>query len=238
MAKLRKPFFLALAMTGVSVRRDMMLLVEQTESVIAHTLSEIVGDSNVIVEQVSDCAEDGSEIMVDLYSYKGLSGYDECDVKEDYGLLIEQLSRRSTFLTLFGLFEYHLEACGRLMAGMSGYSPPFDEMKNGTVEKTHRLLKHILADEKKSKSSNIEHLLIIRNLLAHNNGMILNDRRKCLVRALRRIENDKGGVSSNTLSIQLNAPFLPYVVSEFRRYHEQMESAIHSFYLKKSPSQD
>ncbi|WP_181377158.1 hypothetical protein [Pantoea allii] len=50
MAKLRKPFFLALAMTGVSVRRDMMLLVEQTESVIAHTLSEIVGDSNVIVE--------------------------------------------------------------------------------------------------------------------------------------------------------------------------------------------
>lgn len=234
MAKLRKPFFLALAMTGVSVRRDMMILVEQTESVIAHTLSETVDDSNVIVGQVCDYAEDGSEMMVDLYSYKGLSGYDESDVKQEYGLLIEQLSRRSTFLTLFGLFEYHLEACCRLMAGMSGYSTPFDKMKNGTVDKTHRLLKHILAEEKKSKASNLEHLLIIRNLLAHNNGMILNDSRKSLVRALRRIENDKGGVSSNTLSIQLNAPFLTYVVSEFSRYYEQMESAIQSFYLNKS----
>lgn len=122
MAKLRKPFFLALAMTGGAVRRDMMLLVEQTESVIAHTLSEIVCDSNVIVGQVCEYAEDGSEMMVDLYSYKGLSGYDESDLKQEYSLLIEQLSRRSTFLTLFGLFEYHLEACGRLMTGMSGYS--------------------------------------------------------------------------------------------------------------------
>ncbi|MDJ0042587.1 MULTISPECIES: hypothetical protein [Pantoea] len=238
MAKLRKPFFLALAMTGVSVRRDMMLLVEQTESVIAHTLSDISNDSNVTVGQVFEYAEDGSEMMVNLYSYKGLSGYDESDVKEDYGLLIEQLSRRSTFLTLFGLFEYHLEACCRLMIAMSDYSTPFEKMENGTVQKTHRLLKHILAEEKENKASNIEHLLIIRNLLAHNNGMILNDRRKCLVRALRRIENDKGGVSSNTMSIQLNASFLPYIVSEFRRYHEQMESAIHSFYLKKSPFQD
>lgn len=235
MAKLRKPFFLSLAMTGVCVRRDMMLLVEQTESVIAHTLSDISNDSNVTVGQVIEYAEEGSEMMVNLYSYKGLSGYDESDVKEDYGLLIEQLSRRSTFLTLFGLFEYHLEACCRLMIAMSDYSTPFDEMKNGTVDKAHRLLKHILAEEKKSKASNLEHLLIIRNLLAHNNGMILNDSRKSLVRALRRIENDKAGISNDTLSIRLNAPFLPYVVSEFRRYYEQMESAIQSFYLNKSP---
>ncbi|WP_217997445.1 MULTISPECIES: hypothetical protein, partial [Pseudomonas] len=56
----------------------------------------------------------------------------------EYKSLISDLTRRSAYLTIFGLFEHRISGCLDLMTSLSGYT---SELKcKGPIEKAHTIL--------------------------------------------------------------------------------------------------
>lgn len=235
MVKLMRPLFLSVAMTGVSIRREMRTLIDQTETSVSKAIEEINNCRSLDFVEYDEVSEDGYPYKQKMYNYKGISGYDEDDVKSEYIFLIEQLSRRSAYLTIFGLFEHHLEGCCKLMISIAHHGVSFEDMENGTIEKTHRVLAKVITKGESKRIPDIMHLLKIRNIMAHDNALVKEEKKLNVERALRRICNEGGGIftlESNV--VHLDERFLPYVIGEFERYHSQMELAIQEYYLRRS----
>ncbi|MFW8412099.1 hypothetical protein ACOIDN_28995, partial [Klebsiella pneumoniae] len=100
------------AISSISV---MKMLVEQAEANISRAL--IDADKPEAVESgefpEEQHHEDGriTTFPCTYYSCGSCFGYDEDEVRSKYKHLIAQLTRRSVFLTIFGLFEHRMVDC-------------------------------------------------------------------------------------------------------------------------------
>ncbi|MGL5669276.1 MAG: hypothetical protein ACRDD9_24490 [Shewanella sp.] len=181
-------------------------------------------------------------IVQTYYSCGSCIGYDHDEVKSEYIHLIAQLTRRSAFLTIFGLFEHRMSKCLELMMHLCEYT--FESKKKlGVVEKTHYVLKNIIGG---SDIADLDHLIVIRNIMAHNDGIATDykeilvrkesksDGEKRRVRAIRRAEDDKSGISvSYGNKILMDDIFLMYTVGEIQRYVDSLEAAVQTYYRTK-----
>lgn len=244
MAKLDFPFSVHLweAKASVSI---MQMLADQAESNVARAVNEADLSGFVSEGTFTDLrtAENGEEYEFERswYSCGSCVGYDHDEVKAEYKHLIAQLTRRSAFLTIFGLFEHRMSGCLDFMLNVSGYA---GKINGGVIEKAHV----VLTDAIGGKSiMNVDHLTVIRNIMAHNDGVATDYKRisnydgkktgpeKRLLRAIRRAEKEKAGITVNLYGdVLMERGFLRYVVDEITRYVESMETACHAYQKSKT----
>lgn len=168
------------------------------------------------------------------YSCGSSVGNDYDEVKLEYKSLISSLTRRSAFLTMFGLFEHRINGCLEEMIRLSRFSG--DLKCKGPIEKSHVILKkgfearHIV---------DIDHLTIIRNIMIHNDG-VATDYHKTIYKTEKKTEFEKRllkaverteGVDVNTFNgLIVDERFLTYAVNEFNRYATELEEAIQNLH--------
>lgn len=101
----------------------MKMLVEQAEANISRALIDADKPEAVESGEFPDEQhhEDGriTTLPSTYYSCGSCFGYDEDEVRSEYKHLIVQLTRRSVFLTIFGLFEHRMVDCLALMDDLS-----------------------------------------------------------------------------------------------------------------------
>lgn len=120
----------------------MKMLVEQAEANISRALIDADKPEAVESGEFPDEQhhEDGriTTLPSTYYSCGSCFGYDEDEVRSEYKHLIVQLTRRSVFLTIFGLFEHRMVDCLALMDDLS--SKTTDKTRK-TIEDCHKRLK-------------------------------------------------------------------------------------------------
>lgn len=161
-------------------------------------------------------------------------GYDHDEVKSDYKFLITQLTRRSAYLTMYGLFEHRMSQCIEFLIDLTKYE---EEIKSkGPIEKAHTILKKAVGGK---SVADVDHLTVIRNLMIHNDGVakdynkiLTQDGKKThaekrLLRAVRRAE----GISINYFDgVLMDGTFLMYAVNEFNRYIQDVEAVVQNYH--------
>lgn len=216
----------------------MRMLAEQAEKNIAIAVEEVNEPGAIKEGEYEDEAFDhygeSYTFMRAYYSCGACVGHDFEEVKLDYIRLTTQLTRRSAFLTMFGLFEHRINDCLQFMITLAKYS---GEIKGkGPVEKIHYLMRSIYGCK---NISDVDHLTKIRNIMIHNDGVATNyseifkrtnkknSSEKRLLNAIRRSE----GVVVNDLNeVLMSDSFLMYSVSEFKRYINGLGDLINTYY--------
>ncbi len=226
----------------------MKMLAEQSETNVDRAIKD-AGLPRAVTEgaYLDEAENERGEVFVFeriYYSCGSCIGYDYDEVKSEYIHLITQLTRRSAFLTIFGLFEHRMIECLKFMINLSGY---IDDNKRGNkrekIEDCHTILTNVIGGK---GIQDVDHLIIIRNIMAHNDGVardhkeILNRKGKKTgaerrqLRAIRRAENENSGISVNDFdSVLMDDRFLMYTVSEIKRYVESLEAAVQAYYKDK-----
>jgi len=215
----------------------MKMLAEQAEKNVLLAVQEAdepgAVEENEFEDERYDDNGDSYQYTRTYYSCGSSIGYDYDEVKEDYKFLITQLTRRSAFLTIFGLFEHRINDCLELMIRVAQYEK---EMKSlGPIEKAHAILKKGLG---KRNIDNVDHLTIIRNIMIHNDGNAPNYH-KILAKKDKKTEYERRLMSAikrtkevkinDFNGIIMNREFLTYAVSEFDRYATSLEQAIQNY---------
>jgi len=163
------------------------------------------------------------------YSCGSCVGYDE-EVRDEYKMLIAALTRRSAFLTMFGLFEHRIGGCLDLMMSLTNFDG--DLKHKGPIEKADTILKKGFNAK---DIDNVDHLTMIRNVMAHNDGVATKYHEtrskkekkttfeKRLVKAIERTK----GIEANMFNgIIVDKQFLTYAASELNRYATALEQTI------------
>lgn len=209
----------------------MTMLAEQAEknvqlAVNAADESDAVKEGHFEEEAYDENGESYSRTRT-YYSCGACVGYDDDEVKLEYKTLIADLTRRSAYLTMFGLFEHRINGCLDLMIGLTNFG---DELKcKGPIEKAHTILKKGFDAR---DINDIDHLTMIRNIMTHTDYhkvFCKNEKKtefeKRLVKAIERTE----GVEVNPFNdIIVDERFLRYAVAEFNRYATGLEQTIQS----------
>lgn len=167
------------------------------------------------------------------YSCGSCVGYDRDEIKLQYTSLIANLTRRSAYLTMFGLFEHRINGCLEEMIRLSRFN---GELKcKGPIEKAHAILKKGLGVR---DIDDVDHLTVIRNIMAHNDG-VATDYHKSVCKKEKKTEFEKRLVKAinRTEGVEVNAfndivvddRFLSYAVAEFNRYATALDQAIQSY---------
>lgn len=237
MAKLNYLFSVPLweATASVSV---MKMLAEQAETNIERAVTEACMPGAVTEGVFEDYNEDeyGEPYTIErTYYYCGScvgSSHDE--VKFEYIHLITQLTRRSAFLTLFGLFEHRMSECLKLMIDLSGHT---EKLKHGTIEKTHTMLAKVIGGK---GIIDVDHLTVIRNIMAHNDGVAADynklvnkeskktDAEKRLLNAICRANSH---ISVNIFGgVLMKDTFLMYAVGEIERYVDSLQETVQAYH--------
>jgi len=176
-----------------------------------------------------------------IYSCGSCVGYDPDEVLFEYKFLITQLTRRSAFLTMFGLFEHRISNCFELMTKLINCNQ--DIKGKGPIEKTQNLLKSEFGAK---NIPDVDHLTVIRNIMIHNDGTAPNyrkilsktdkktDAEKRLLKAIKRTPELR---VNNFNGLIMDEGFLQYAVSEFDRYTKSLEIVIQTYH-KEMTSQD
>lgn len=215
----------------------MKMLAEQAETNISRALSDADKPGAIESGEFQDewHHKDGGVTTYQrtYYSYGSCVGYDEIEVKSEYKHLIAQLTRRSAFLTIFGLFEHRMADCLEIMDHLSSKTT---NKKHKTVEDCHKRLKEDFGGE---NIKDIDHLSVIRNIMAHSDGtadnykMIFskqtkkNDAEKRLLRAIHRANAENAGITMTIFNnVLMDETFLMYVSCEFERYIEELNTAV------------
>ncbi|MDU5880084.1 MAG: hypothetical protein E6Z37_23430 [Serratia marcescens] len=218
----------------------MKMLAEQTEANISRALDDADKPEAVESGEFTDERdnEDGTVTTFQrtYYSCGSCAGYDEDEVRAEYKHLIAQLARRSTFLTIFGLFENNMVGCLEVMDDLSC---KITDKRHKTVEDCHKRLR---CDFGGRNIKDIEHLAVIRNIMAHNDGiadnykilsckqMEKNGYEKRLLRAISRAISENSGVSISIFNnVLMDDRFLMYAISEFERYANELITAIRTY---------
>ncbi|GLX45940.1 hypothetical protein Pcaca01_36080 [Pectobacterium carotovorum subsp. carotovorum] len=218
----------------------MKMLAEQAEANISRALSDADKPGGVEVGEFPDerYHEDGSVTMFQrtYYSCGSCVGYDQDEVRSTYKHLIAQLTRRSTFLTIFGLFEHRMVDCLELMDDLSCKTT---DKKHKTVEDCHNRLKDNFGGK---NIKDVDHLAVIRNIMAHSDGVADNykilsckqtkktETEKRLLRAISRAMTENAGISITVFNdVLMDARFLMYAVSEFERYVDELNIAVRTY---------
>lgn len=214
--------------------RVMKMLAEQAEKNIAIAVKEADQPGAVHEGEYPDevCDTDGEwhTFLATYYECGSCIGLDYDEVKSEYKHLITQLTRRSAFLTIYGLFEHRMIGCLDFLKTRSNYN---DELKNkGVIEKTQEILKKVYGAK---NLSDTDHLTILRNIMVHNDGIAekynetldkktkKTDKEKRLLKSIRRAQ----GIEVNDYNtVIMRNDFLPYVISEFERYIKAIEEVV------------
>ena len=184
-------------------------------------------------EEVYDQHGESYPTQRTYYSCGSSVGYDYDEVKSEYKFLITQLTRRSAFLTMFGLFEHRMSKCLEFMIDLTKYEV---EIKGGPIEKAHTILKEAVGGK---GIADVDHLTVIRNIMIHNDGVATNYNKiltkkgkktsaeKRLLGAIRRAE----GILVNDFNgVRMDGKFLMYAVNEFNRYTNSLETAVQTYH--------
>ncbi|EPC6178207.1 MULTISPECIES: hypothetical protein [Serratia] len=221
----------------------MKMLAEQAENNVERAVTEACKPGAIIEGVYDDYNEDeyGEPYYIErtYYSCGSCLGTDHDEVKLEYIHLISQLTRRSAFLTIFGLFEHHMNECLKLMLNLSGYT---GKLKGGAIEKTHTMLTKVIGEK---GIVDVDHLTIIRNIMAHSDGIasgyhesLVRKSKKTeaenrLLQAIRRVEI--AGISVNDFDgVLMDDTFLMYAIGEIKRYVESLEAAVQTYHKKKA----
>lgn len=184
-------------------------------------------------------------IVQDYYVCGSCVGNDYDEVKSEYIHLISQLTRRSAFLTIFGLFEHRMIECMKFMISLSGYTDDSKRMnRREKLEDCHTILKDVIGGK---SIADVDHLIILRNIMAHNDGYASNhneiahrkdkktDGEKRQLRAIHRAESENSGISVNDFNgVLMDGTFLMYTVGEINRYVESLEAAVQAYHKAKT----
>jgi hypothetical protein len=237
-------FHLWAATESISV---MNMLAEQAEKNL--TLAVIAADTPGAVteheyeDEVHDQYGESHPHKLTYYSCGSSAGYDYDEVKSEYKVLITQLTRRSAFLTMFGLFEHRMSKCLTFMVQLTKCEE--GEIKGkGPIEKVHIILKKFIGGK---GVADVDHLTKIRNIMIHDDGVATGYKEirskngkkpsaeKRLLRAISRAE----GVSVNHFDgVLMDGKFLMYAVSEFNRYITSLEAAIQIYHKEQASERD
>ncbi|HHT1318913.1 TPA: hypothetical protein ACTYC6_005009 [Klebsiella michiganensis] len=235
-----KFFFSLRLQEAISSIPVMKMLVEQAEANISRALIDADKPEAVESGEFPDEQhhEDGriTTFPSTYYSCGSCFGYDEDEVRSEYKHLIAQLTRRSVFLTIFGLFEHRMVDCLALMDDLS--SKTTDKTRK-TIEDCHKRLKRNFGGK---SIKDVDHLAVIRNIMAHSDGVAEDyktlsckktkktEYEKCLLRAIPRAMAENAGVSINMFNdILMDDRFLMYAVGEFERYVNELNTAVRTY---------
>lgn len=247
MAKLDFLFCVGLWEATASVK-IMKELAEQAELAISRAVSQSLRPGAVQVSEYDDVVTDDFgrdySIISECYVYGPCVDINENEVLLEYKHLISQLTRRSAFLTIFGLFEYHMKQCLELMVSLTNYG---GKLNNGVIENTHTVLKKGISGK---GIQDVNHLIKLRNILAHENGAAVDYHsikyKTCkksgpenkLINAITRLARENSGVSVNDFNgVLMDDTFLTYAVNDINRYVKSMEQAIQAYWKIKTETQ-
>ncbi|WP_330209580.1 hypothetical protein [Pseudomonas sp. AM4(2022)] len=224
----------------------MKMLAEQAEKNVLLAVKEADEPGAVTEDEFEDevCDQFGESYPYTrkYYSCGSCVGYDFDEVKSEYKFLITQLTRRSAFLTMFGLFEHRISNCLRFMIDLIKNEKEPKGM--GPIEKAHNILKKTIGAK---DIHDVDHLTVIRNIMIHNDGTapdyneILSriDKKTSKEKRLLKAINRTVGVQVNLFNgIVMNEAFLTYAVSEFNRYTKSLEAAIQNYHRKLTEESD
>lgn len=216
----------------------MKMLAEQAEKNVLLALKEADEPGALTEEEFEDegCDSNGkSYFFPNKYFSCGSSvGYEADEVKSEHKFLITQLTRRSAYLTIYGLFEHRIADCLKWMIGLTKSEK---ELKNkGLIEKAHYILEKVIGAK---DIASVDHLTVVRNIMTHNDGtatgyneiLSMEDKRtprqKRLLSAIGRVE----GVQVNLFDgVIMDGAFLIYAISEFNRYATSLDAAIQTYH--------
>lgn len=239
-----KPLFSFSLWEAKSSIHIMEMLAGQAAANVRHAIAAVELEGSIEEGEYPDeaYAPDGEpiEFMHKYFSVGSCIGDDLNEVKEQYIDLITQLTRRSSFLTIFGLFEHRVIGCLALLMKLSNHK---QNIKRISLEEIHNFIVKIIADE---PFIDIDHLIILRNIMAHNDAVANNYRQiqssnekktqkeKRMLNAVKRLLKEDAGVTiSRSNHVIMDDFFLPYAVSEFKRYINSLEISIHRYHKSK-----
>lgn len=229
------------ATSSISIMR---MLAEQAEN----NANRAVEEANlpdfvtrgVFIDEGVDMYGDVYQFKRTYYSCGSCVGYELEEVKSEYIHLITQLTRRSAFLTIFGLFENRMGKCLELMKKISGYTK---KLKNGVIENTHTVLTKSIGG---NNITDVDHLTVIRNIMAHNDGIASNYKKLStqrdnitgnqirLIKSIRRTEGM--GITVNPFNgVLMNGQFLMHSIDEIEQYIMKLDAAIQAYHRTKMP---
>lgn len=159
---------------------------------------------------------------VTYYAYGPCYQDNEYEVLLEYDNLITQLTRRSALLTIYGLFEHGINGSLELMRHISGYNA---HIKDGVTGQTHKVLTEVIGGNVRD----VSHINKIRNIMAHNDGILRGNDKK----AVKRAEDEGADIQVIFGKVHLGDDFLDYVVEELSRYLKEMVEAIQIYHKNK-----
>lgn len=237
MAKL--DFIFSIHMCALSESISVMrMLAEQAEKNVALALKE-ADDSIKEYEHEEETYDQYGESYMrqrTFYSCGSSIGYDHEEVLLTHKFMITQLTRRSAFLTMFGLFEHRMSQCLDFMLELTGFEGKLKGL--GPIEKAHDMLKKVIGGK---GITGLDHLTVIRNIMAHSDGTAKGYRQistrigkkspseKRVLSAIRKTE----GVSVNFIDgVLMDERFLEYAVGDFQRYVGEMQAAVQRYHAE------
>ncbi|QKZ04872.1 hypothetical protein [Pseudomonas eucalypticola] len=239
MAKL--DFIFSVHMCALSESISVMrMLAEQAEKNVALALKEAEDliKEHKHEEEAYDQYGESYVRQRTFYSCGASIDYDHDEVLLTHKFMIAQLTRRSAFLTMFGLFEHRMSQCLEFMLELTGFEGKLKGM--GPIEKAHDMLKKVIGGK---GITDLDHLTVIRNVMAHNDGTAKgyseistrigrkNTWEKRVLSAIRKTEGV--GVSVNFFDgVLMDERFLEYAADDFQRYVEEMEAAVQRYHAK------
>lgn len=232
------PFILSFQIWGATSSISVMkMLAEETEKNVCLAAKEANEPSAVTKGEYEDEAYDQNGEIFSFqriyYTCGSCIGDSREEVISEYINLMTQLTRRSAFLTVYGLFEHRIGECLLFMVKLSDHK---DEISGkGVIEKTHSIIKEVFNGK---GIDDIDHLTVIRNIMIHNDGLAENynkiknkkskrtDAEKRLLKAIYRAEGIKVNVFDGVL---MDSNFLVYAVGEFERYVKSLEVLVQTY---------
>lgn len=224
----------------------MKMLAEQAEKNVLLAVKEADEPGAVTEDEFEDEVYDQNgesyPYIKKYYSCGSSVGYDFDEVKSEYKLLITQLTRRSAYLTMFGLFEHRINNCLKFMIDLTKSEKELKGM--GPIEKAHKILKKTIGAK---GISDVDHLTVIRNIMIHNDGTasdyseILSRKDKKTPhekRLLRAVDRTEGVQVNHFDGIIMDEGFLMYAVSEFNRYATSLDAAIQTYHRAQTEESD
>lgn len=211
----------------------MKMLAEQAEANIVRAFNDVELPGAVSEEEYEDFNEDDEgnvyRYTVPFFTCGSCSGLDADEVISKFKHLISQLTRRSAFLTMFGLFEHRMVEC---LSVMDTLTSEVTDKRFKTLEDCHKRLTGAIGGK---GIRNIDHLVAIRNIMAHNDGVAKNYHKILSsnikqpreVKAILRAINDNAGIAVNAFDeVLMNDRFLEYIVDEINRYVSELVAAV------------
>ena len=151
----------------------MECLVSETEDVILHSLKAFEENEPSMHEIEVDEGPD-----TEYFSYKQYASFSFEDVVDTYTVSLPSCFRRSSFLTIYSMLEFHLtNFCNKKMDAMR-FPLSYKDINGTGIERCNTILKKIFGMVHSENMKLLNQLARLRNACIHNNAIITNDKDK------------------------------------------------------------